>query len=592
MSASEATVPNPIPREPGGNPTEVGETRWRRGLRLSLQPLRYSAAAFAIFVSLQYTDDALCAVINAGLFLLPLSLLLALCGRRVWSLSGASAFAIFLYGMGELKNNYFGNRLAIADWEFIAEPVNWSVVWLYPRMYTALSAFLFGLLLLALDAALAARRHPSLPAQTRLLSGLLFLGLVVFMYGNRHHHTWEVWRDDADCGDRHTCGIAGRLMYSFSMFEYEPPAHAGDPSVFLARKSALAGPPPFASEPTDVVVWLNESTFDPRNYKLPGAKLPKLPMFDRTPRTRAMGAMRTHTFGGKTWLSEFSMLTGLVPDDFGALRNLVFTTVGPNTHSNMFRLFKANDYKTVVLMPTFKRFYGAGRTYVGMGVDEVLTLRDFREYDTLPGDAWDIADTDRMAEAAINLIKRHRGGPEAAKPLFLYLLSVKEHAPYSRKTKVLYNLDHSGLTKSMAGRMTDYIGRLRTLDAAVKSMDDYLGTQGSRHSLFAYFGDHQAYFDEPSPPYRDTLPDPDHVTQFQIRANFAAPPTPREPLLDIAFVPSLVVDFAGVRKDDYFSALTAMRQLCGGLLDECADEALLQSYKAYVFSPELNLFEK
>ena len=446
MSASEATVPNPIPREPGGNPTEVGETRWRRGLRLSLQPLRYSAAAFAIFVSLQYTDDALCAVINAGLFLLPLSLLLALCGRRVWSLSGASAFAIFLYGMGELKNNYFGNRLAIADWEFIAEPVNWSVVWLYPRMYTALSAFLFGLLLLALDAALAARRHPSLPAQTRLLSGLLFLGLVVFMYGNRHHHTWEVWRDDADCGDRHTCGIAGRLMYSFSMFEYEPPAHAGDPSVFLARKSALAGPPPFASEPTDVVVWLNESTFDPRNYKLPGAKLPKLPMFDRTPRTRAMGAMRTHTFGGKTWLSEFSMLTGLVPDDFGALRNLVFTTVGPNTHSNMFRLFKASDYKTVVLMPTFKRFYGAGRTYVGMGVDEVLTLRDFREYDALPGDAWDIADTDRMAEAAINLIKRHRGGPEAAKPLFLYLLSVKEHAPYSRKTKVLYNLDHSGLT--------------------------------------------------------------------------------------------------------------------------------------------------
>ena len=87
-----------------------------------------------------------------GTAALPFALLLALTGRWVWSLSGAAAIALFIYGMGELKFIYFYTRLIVADWSFVMEPANWTIVRQYPRIYTALAAFSTALLLLIIDA--------------------------------------------------------------------------------------------------------------------------------------------------------------------------------------------------------------------------------------------------------------------------------------------------------------------------------------------------------------------------------------------------------------------------------------------------------
>ena len=563
-----------------------------RAARAALAGWRVLVAVAALFTSTLWSDDLYCVFINACLVGVPFLLLIGLTGRWLWALSAASAFALFVFGMGELKANYFGTRLVLGDWAFIGEPVNWSIVWHYPRMYGSLGAFTLGALLLVIDAVVASRRQALLPLRLRALSLVLVAALSGLLYSARHHHTWEVWLDDADCGELHRCGALSRLIYSVAMFEYEPPTHPGDPALFLARQAELPPMPAtgLARKP-DIVVWLNESTFDPRGFKLPGAKLPVMPMFDPTPLTRARGPMRVHTFGGKTWLSEFSMLTGLIPDDFGVLHNVVLTSVGPRTNSNMFRLMKANGYRTVVLMPTYKRFYGAGHAYEGMGADEVLTLRDFHEYDALPGDEWDIAETDRMAEAAITRIRRQRSeNPD--QPIFLYLLSIREHAPYKKATPVAYNLDHAGLPKPLAGRITDYVNRLSKLDTAVGTIDRYLFAKDAPPALYAWFGDHQAYYEGDSPPYSYDLPEPDYVTQFQIRANYPVPPVPAVPLMDIAFVPSLVNDLAGVQEDDYFAGLSAMRRLCNGLIDDCENKELLTSYKARVFGEPLNLLRR
>lgn len=560
-----------------------------RAAVVALVVWRLLVLAAALFTSTLWSDDALCVFINASLVGLPFLLLLAATGRWIWSLAGASALALFVFGMGELKANYFGTRLVLGDWAFISEPTNWTIVGHYPRIYGTLAAFSAGALLSITDAALASRRHKALAVRTRLLALALAIVLSGFLWTQRHHHTWEVWNDDANCGEMYRCGALGRLLYSVAMFEYEPPTHAGDPSLFLAKQAELPASP--AAEPVrkpDIVLWLNESTFDPRGFELPGAKLPPMPMFDATPLTRARGPLRVHTFGGKTWLSEFSVLTGLVPDDFGVRRNVVLSSVGPRTNSNLFRELKANGYRTVVLMPTYKRFYGAGRAYEGMGADEVLTLRDFHEYDALPGDEWDIAETDRMAEAAILRIQRQRReAPE--QPIFLYLLSIREHAPYKKGTPVDYKLDKAGIPKPLAGRITDYVNRLRKLDTAVGMIDRYLFAKDSPPALYAWFGDHQAYYEGDSPPYRTKLAQPDFITQFQIRSNYPVAGAAALPLTDIAYLPSLISDLAGLQQDDYFKGLSAMRQLCAGLYDECPEKDLLDSYKARVFGAELNL---
>ena len=565
-------------------------------LRFFLIAFRYVVAALALWLAFKDSDDAVCAVMNLSLFLLPFSLALAISGRRVSSLSIAAAITIFLYVLGELKFKYFGDRLAIMDYSFVIEPANWAVVWRYPTLWMALAIFCGAVALLAFDALTDRRAFAPLGARWRGAAALLALLLLGFDYSNRHHHQWEVFRDDADCGPMHTCGVMSRLIFSTNVFEFAPPAHDDDPTLFVTRRSLLPPSEPAqvnagaAAPLPDIVVWLNESTFNPLNFKLPHAQLPRMDMFEDNERTRASGLLRVHTFGGKTWLSEFSALTGLVPDDFGAMRNLVFNTVGPKVNSSLVRLLKANGYRAVVLMPTMKRFYGAGRTYEAMGFDEVLTLRDFHAYDKIPGDEWDIADSDRLSEAARGLITAHRNGAKSEQPIFLYMLSVHEHAPYSKKTKVAYALDRSGVTPSLAAKLTDYIGKLRLLNLGVDAMDNFVARSGARHMLFAYFGDHQAYYEEDSPSYRYDLRNPKNITQFQLRANFGPQSLPRLPLTDIAFLPSLVADYAGVREDDYFAALSAMRRLCEGKLEDCEDQALVSSYKGYIFSDGLGLF--
>lgn len=565
-------------------------SRLRLWLSRFLATLRYAAAAAALYYATQFTDDALCGVINLSLWLLPFALALAIGARWVGACNFASAFTLLVQAVSEVKFKYFGNRLAVSDYAFLIEPANWRIVVQYPLLQVALAGALGFALLLVLDAVLA--RAKRAPRTLRLLCVLLAVVLGATAYFGRHHHNWDVFQDEADCGLVHRCGTLARLVYSIAVFEFDPPGHDGDPALFQRERAALPPQADAGGALPDVVLWLNESTLDPRSFRLPRARLPRLPMFEHTARTRASGLLRVHTFGGKTWLSEFSVLTGLVPDDFGGRRNLVFNAVAPNLRVNLVKLFEANGYKSIVLMPTFKRFYGAGRTYEGMGFDEVLTLRDFPEYDKIPGDEWDIAESPRLAEAAQTLIRRHRSSREAAKPLFLYLLSVHEHAPYSSRTPVDYGLQRSGIDPALAARLTDYLNKLRRLDQGVSALDRYLSAPGARRALFAYFGDHQAYFEGGAVPYRFDMAEPRNVTQYQLRANYETPDAPLAPLLDIAYLPGLIADFSGVRKDEYFAALSDMRRLCAGTLDECGNAELLRSYKAYVFGPHIGLFDE
>lgn len=565
---------------------------WRTAFKALLHFVRYAAAGTALYLAWQNTDDVICAVMNLSLFFLPFTLALAISGRRVSSLSIASAFSIFLFVLGELKFEYFGDRLAVADYSFVTEPANWLIVWRYPLLWQTLAGFGVFVALLVFDALYDSRGTKSVSLRWRGLAAATFVALIAFNVVNRQHHMWEVFRDDANCGEMNTCGVMSRLVFSTSVFEYEAPAHNEDPTLFVTRKDLLPQALPTESTPLpDIVIWLNESTFNPHNFKLPNARLPRMQMFEENDRTRASGLMRVHTFGGKTWLSEFSMLTGLLPDDFGARRSLVFNNVSPKLNSTLVSLLKENGYTTVALMPTPKRFYGAGRTYESLGFDRILTLRDFREYDHIKGDEWDIAESDRMSEAARKVITDHRSSAQRDKPIFVYMLSVHEHAPYSDKTKVDYNLQRSGLSKKLAAKFTHYVNKLRQLNIGVTTMDQYLAAS-KRNMLFAYFGDHQAYYEDKAPPYRYNLPKPDYITQFQIRANFGPQTLPRLPLTDIAFVPSLVADYAGLKKDKYFEALSAMRRLCEGKLDDCEDQSLVKSYKGYVFGEELGLFRK
>ncbi len=62
-------------------------------------------------------------------------------------------------------------------------------------------------------------------------------------------------------------------------------------------------------------------------------------------------------------------------------------------------------------------------------------------------------------------------------------------------------------------------------------------------------------------------------------------------VLDIAYLGSLLLDVAGVPKDDFYQANTLLRERCKGRYLDCKDTKTVTSYHDYVFTKLGDLHE-
>jgi hypothetical protein len=157
-----------------------------------------------------------------------------------------------------------------------------------------------------------------------------------------------------------------------------------------------------------------------------------------------------------------------------------------------------------------------------------------------------------------------------------------QHGPYDASHAPAAGLDRSGLDAATAGRLSDWLGRMEQLSVDTTSFDQALQASG-RDILFTYFGDHQPSLEGHVPMTR-TLDEPRFLTRFTIKGAGEAPASagPGQ-VLDLRFLGSLLLEHAGIPGDEFFAASGTMRRLCGGTLLGCADAALAESYRAYVY---------
>ena len=107
-------------------------------------------------------------------------------------------------------------------------------------------------------------------------------------------------------------------------------------------------------------------------------------------------------------------------------------------------------------------------------------------------------------------------------------------------------------------------------------------------TVIVHFGDHQPSFSGLIREMPRTWPDglaqyKDYLTYYMIKSNFQGTPLPRYPVLDIALLPSMVLQAADLPTDPYFSAAITLRTKCNGLYTDCAQAGLVKSYHAWVF---------
>jgi len=347
--------------------------------------------------------------------------------------------------------------------------------------------------------------------------------------------------------------------------------------------------PADASPLPDIVVVLEESTFDPRT--LAACTIPQCSaaMFDAEPQTAARGALRVHTFGGGTWNSEFSLFTGLPQTLFGPGGNYAPYNLAPRMRWSLPKLLKSQGYRTIAIYPMAGNFVNARRAYAWYGFDE---FHDSAEL----GLTWASTDLD-IEHIFEQLYTKARS--ESDRPLFFMLLTMRQHGPhdlpYSELPEPFDRPLFTALDEQLNRNMSNYLARLHSSDAALEKLQRFLFS-GTQPAVLAHFGDHQPSFDGLMLAMERTaavkaVGRTQEITYYTLRSNRAVLEKFDYPILDIAFLSGLILDAAAIPKGAFFEANTRFRERCNGHYVDCQDTRLLESYLSFVFN-NLHVIER
>ncbi|MGH8234681.1 MAG: sulfatase-like hydrolase/transferase [Rhodanobacteraceae bacterium] len=346
-------------------------------------------------------------------------------------------------------------------------------------------------------------------------------------------------------------------------------------------------PPP--SRQPDIVAVLEESTFDPRMVTACTSKLCDARMFQPDANTIAHGWMNVHTWGGGTWTSEFAFLSGLPHTVFGPAGIYAPFNLAPRIRYTLPRLLDADGYRTVGIYPTDGDFMNGRDAYADYGFDAFYGGEQL-------GLGWKSNDAELIHAFqrvfAIEKAKAHGG------PVFVFMLTLHQHGPHMTPLAELpapYN--HPLFPGKLAPgkvalddwlnlNLTNYLQRLSMSDAAITQLESIL-RHDNRPAMLLHFGDHQPSFDgainvlaKTVPPQ---VPDPQYVTYYMLKG-FNMPLRREDyPVLDIAYLGSLLLDAADLPRGPFFVANTLLRDRCDGHDLDCKNAALRESYRAWVF---------
>ncbi|PHM72698.1 phosphoglycerol transferase [Xenorhabdus kozodoii] len=523
----------------------------------------------SLILVFEKSGDIYPALVSVGVFGVIFGLVFLVSARWLFSAALTGTLFIILKFLNQIKIHYYKEQLMFSDLNVMLDPSNQETLrhyWLAGIAIVALFIWLIFNMIVSWRALPPVRgvkwRFASI---VLMIVGAWDINLTVSAY-----HTQ--WQGELPKGR----GTVTNMVMSASDAQYQPPQFGASADYFLQQAAKVSLPEPQSAVKPDVVVLLQESTVNPHIYQLPAhVPLPDLYMFQRDAGVSAQSPLRVQTFGGGTWLSEFSVLTGLNTDDFGSRKNAVFYFVVDHLKNSLFRAMKDNGYYTVVLTPFNKSAYHAGHAYKTLGVDRIIQPQELGYPADMDENLWKISTQDMLSYVKTILAK------ETDKPIFIFSLTMYEHGPYEESHHDDYGLAGKMTPATAAGKFSHYMEKIVASDPAIKDFSEFVAHR-DKPTVFLYFGDHQPNINVDH--YHSPLPDPAHVTQFTLRDNLkqGAPITTGK-LTDIAFLGGMILERTRLPAPAFYQANMMMRHLCDGALNDCQDNALVESYKHYIY---------
>ena len=521
-----------------------------------------------------------------ALFVLLFSSMFAITGQWQRGLNFASVLFVVLMLFHRMKIHYYKQPLLISDFWLVTDWRNWETLLHYKGAIFGV----LGLLGLLGYAVFGWSDVESASTGFRVFAAILAATSFGLMWHySKDPDATKVWLDSLPDDGR---DVFLNLPMSCRGVFFKVPEFEGNSQKFKEKMTALlnekaeskteSAEKPDAEKP-DIVVCLQESTLNPHQFDFDAETIPPFSMFNKQEDTAFVSPLRVHTLGGATWKSEFAFLAGVPSTDFGALASGVFYSVVPHLQTGFIKNLREQGYFCVALSPFTKGNYNAKPAYDHFGFDLMLQPQDLGYPASISKNLWHISSEEMMYYTKLILQKQHPSLENVQQPMFVYVLTMKEHGPYNTNMPNHFNLASKRLGGKAISCLNDYIDRIDSLNEAIEGLNDYLKSRETPY-VFGYFGDHQVAFDNQLPPKKGNFANPDYVTQFVVRTNRKTDFVQQQDFLDLAFVGGVLLDVAGLSpKDDFMRANIAMRQLSQGKLEDAEDMDLVNSYRNYLY---------
>ena len=336
-----------------------------------------------------------------------------------------------------------------------------------------------------------------------------------------------------------------------------------------------------AVKPPNIILVHEESVFPPSIFPSLAYDHRLDPFFASTDGN--LHHLRVETYGGASWLTEFSVMTGLSTRSFGDMRQFLQTYMVNRLGDTLPQALQRCGYRNVLFYPMLKSFISTAPFYTSIGIREIFDAKDQK--------APTAAERDRFYFAnALTEMQKHFATSD--KPLFTFIETMATHWPYDIKAFPEEVVPGGG-----PGTDPELHEFLRRLWLAKRDYDDMLAQLRARfpdeHFLVVTYGDHHPVatrmllgFPLEAEAEDVALPEgsPGYLTYFAINGvNYEPPVLPAIDPVDVAYIGALTLKAAQLPLPDSYSERLRLMKMCNGTYYDCpAREEILGFHRRLI----------
>jgi len=279
--------------------------------------------------------------------------------------------------------------------------------------------------------------------------------------------------------------------------------------------------------------------------------------------------LRVETYGGASWLTEFSVLAGVSTYSFGGMRTFVQSMMQGKVHDTVPQTLERCGYDNVLFYPVPKHFVSSGKFYSSIGLSEIhdFTGQGARRYN----------ERDRFYYT--NALQRI--GEQVSRkgaPLFTYIITSVAHLPY--KDTHSPDMAVPGGGPGTDPEMHEYLRRLSLARIDFEWFRAELQKRYPRERfLIVQYGDHQPIVTRPllgigaETEAHNVLMAPDSPGFLSYYAvdgiNMTVPPLPDVDVLDVPYLGTLMMKSAGLPLTPAGRERMRLMERCQGRYYQC-----------------------